>query len=119
MSNETTTEATETKRLTIEDPVSPEDLARFSELQRARAQVADRVLELEEEKVRTLRAAANINNERQRLFEKVLIERGLPPTAPVEIEAATGKINLVEGAAPRTPAAEQAQAEAPADPKAA
>lgn len=104
MSTETTTE---TKKLTIADAVSPEDLARFAELEGARSQIAVRLLELEQEKIRTLRAASNVDTEKQRLFEKVLIERGLPPTAPVEIEASTGRIKLVDGPAPRTPAAEQ------------
>jgi exonuclease VII large subunit len=89
------------KKLSIDDPVAAEDLAKFSELQNARMQVAERVLDLEQEKIRTLRAASNIDTERQRLFEKVLLDRGLPPTAPVEIDAKTGKISLV---APPQPA---------------
>lgn len=105
------TEATVTeKKLTVSDPVSTEDLARFGELQMARGQIAERLLELEQEKIRTLRAASNIDTERQRLFEKVLIERGLPPTATVEIEAKTGSIKLIEGFAPREPAEKQAEA---------
>lgn len=80
----------------VSDPVSPEDLARLAELQSARVQVAERMLDLEQEKVRTLRAASNIDTERQRLFERLLMERGLPPNAPVEIEAKTGVIKVLE-----------------------
>lgn len=82
-------------RKSISDPISTEEIARFAELQAARVQIAERMLDLEQEKVRTLRAASNVDTERQRLFEKVLMERGLPPNAAVEIEASTGAIKVV------------------------
>ncbi len=104
--------AEELKKLSIEDPVSPGDLARFGELQMARGQIAERLLELKQEEIRTLRAASNVDTERQRLFEKVLMERGLPPTAPVEIDAKTGTVKLVEGAAQRAPAPAKQESEA-------
>lgn len=92
----TQTEPTEQK--TLDTPVSAEDLAKFAQLQGARLQIAERVLDLEQEKVRALRAAANIDAERQKLFEKILVERGLPPGFPVEIDSKTGTMKPVEGA---------------------
>jgi len=83
---------------TIDTPVSQEDLAKFAQLQGARLQIAERILELEQEKVRAMRAAANVDSERQKLFEKVLVERGLSPGFPVEIDSKTGQIKPVEGA---------------------
>ena len=80
------------KKLTLDDPVDADTLTKFSDLQSARLQAAERLLDLEQEKIRTLRAASNIDTERQRLFEAVLMSRGLPPNAPVEIDAKTGKV---------------------------
>lgn len=85
-----------TRKLNISDPVEPETLAKFGELQAARLQAAERLLDLEQERIRTLRAASNIDNERQRLFEALLISRGLAPNAPVEIDAKTGRITQVD-----------------------
>ena len=86
------------ERLDINTPIASEDLSRFSQLQMARLQIADRVLELEQEKIRAMRAAANVDTERQKLFEKVLADRGLPPNYPVEIDSKTGQIKIVEEA---------------------
>lgn len=92
--------ASQATKLTINDPVDAETLKSFGELQAARGQMSERLLDLEMEKVRTLRAASNIDSERQRLFEKVLMDRGLPPNAPVEIDAKTGKITMITPPAP-------------------
>jgi phosphoenolpyruvate-protein kinase (PTS system EI component) len=92
-------------KLTIADPVAPETLAKFAELQTARLQAAERLLDLEQDKIRVLRAASSIDTERQKLFEEVLIARGLSPTAVVEINAQTGLITPV-GSPPPSPAPE-------------
>jgi len=89
---------TEKKQLTIDDPVDPEQLGKFGQLQQARMQCAERLLDLEQEKVRVLRAAANVDAERQKMFEGLLIARGLPPNFPVEIDAKSGKMTPVQGA---------------------
>ena len=97
----TPTNATpDTKKLTLDDPVDPETLGKFGQLQQARMQCAERLLDLEQERVRTLRAAANIDAERQKMFEGLLLTRGLPPNFPVEIDAKTGKMNPVQGITP-------------------
>jgi len=87
--------APEAKKLSPDDPVDAETLAKFGQLQTARMQCAERLLDLEQEKVRTLRAAASIDAERQRIFESILTNRGLAPNFPVEIDAKTGKITPV------------------------
>lgn len=79
-------------KLTLEDPVDATTLNKMRELMMMRQQAADRLLDLEEEKIRTLRVAAGVGQERQKLFESILVARGLPPNFPVEIDATTGKI---------------------------
>ena len=85
-------------KLTLADPVDVETLRKFQQLQSSRFQVAENLLSLEQDKIRLMRAASNIESERQRLFEGVLIARGLPPNYPVEIDAKTGAMKPIEGA---------------------
>jgi len=94
MSTETQTQ--EQPKLTANDPLDAQTLKRFEEMQGARMQLAERILDLEQEKIKTLRAAQNVDLERQRLFETVLVSRGIPPAHPVRIDAQTGVITLVE-----------------------
>jgi hypothetical protein len=82
--------------LTASDPVQPEVLARFSELDSARYELGFRLLEIEQERVRILAAAHQVDQQRQRLFEQVLIERGLESGTPVSINDKTGEIKVVE-----------------------
>ena len=82
----------EIKKLTLEDPVDPEMLKRMSELRDSRLRIGDQNLDLEAEKVRLMVAVRQIDAEKQRLFEKILLDRGLPPTFPIEIDGTTGKI---------------------------
>jgi hypothetical protein len=85
-------------KLTIADPVDADTLKKFQQLQASRLQVAEHLLNLEQEKIRLMRAASNIEAERQRLFEEVLMSRGLPPNYSVEIDGKSGVIKPVEGA---------------------
>jgi len=86
----------ETKKLTVEDPLDPDTLEKFKQLQTARLQLAERLLDLKEEEIRLLRLAGGVAQERTKLFETVLVSRGLPPNFPVEIDAVTGKFTLVQ-----------------------
>lgn len=101
MNNETN----ETRRLTPEDSVDPETLKALEELANRRLQVADRVLDLEQEKVAALMAARDLDRQRTKIFEKVLIDRGISPTTPVEIDGKTGKIIPVMSPGQEQPAA--------------
>lgn len=100
----------ETKKLTPNDPVDAATRKKLEELGAARYDVADKLLELEQEKVKILVAANRIDEERNRIFEKILMDRGLPPTTPIEIEAQTGNIRLLRPVAP--PQAQTTQTEA-------
>lgn len=86
----------DSSKLTIDDPIDGDTLKRFEELQTLRMQFSDRLLDLEQEKIKVLRAATGLDMERQKLFESVLVTRGLPPTHPVEIDAKTGLIKLLK-----------------------
>lgn len=81
---------------TIKDPVKAETLAKFGELDNARYELGFRLLEIEQERVRLLAAAHQVDQQRQRLFEEVLLERGLEPGTPVSINDKTGEIKILE-----------------------
>lgn len=83
------------KRLTVEDPIDPVILNRFGEMEGARMRLGAQLLEIEAEKVKIMVAARQIDVERQRLFEKVLSDRGVAPSTPVEIDSVTGKIRVL------------------------
>lgn len=85
----------EKKRLTPEDPVDEETRARFASLQDARLRIGDRLLDIELEKVKLFRSASTIDNDRQKLFERILIERGIAPNQPVTIDSSTGQIKII------------------------
>lgn len=88
--------AEEPRRLTVQDPVDPDTLAKFSALDTARYEIGDQFLELEQEKIRLLAAAHQIDTQKKRLFERVLVERGIEPTAKVSIEPKTGEISVLQ-----------------------
>jgi hypothetical protein len=85
----------EKKRLTPDDPVDEETRGRFTALNESRLRVGDRLLDIELERVKLIRSASAIDNERQKLFERVLIERGLSPSQPVSIDSATGQLKVL------------------------
>jgi len=51
-----------------------------------------------------LAAARRIDEEKQRVFEGLLVERGLPPDATVEIDASTGNLKVLISQEPAAPA---------------
>lgn len=82
------------QKLTANDPVDSDLLKQFNQLESARHEAGLRMLDLEQEKVRLLAAAHQIDQQHRRLFEKVLVDRGLPPTTPVDIDSTTGKVTV-------------------------
>lgn len=95
------------QRLTLNDPVPLETLQQFNQLESARVEIAMRVLELEQERVRLLAGAHQLDQQQRRMFEKVLVERGLQANTPVDIDSTTGQLKLrePEKAEPEAPAA--------------
>jgi hypothetical protein len=91
-------DASEKKRLTLEDPVPKEVLAEFQGIREAHLELADRNLMLDREKVRVLAAANKLDLQEKRLFEAILVDRGLSPDTLVELDAHTGKLTLRKSA---------------------
>jgi hypothetical protein len=91
--------STESK-LTPQDPVDKATLQDLAELENSRAQTALQLLDLEQERVRLLGAAHQIDKARDRLFESILIERGLAPTARVSIDVSTGILTTLKPGGP-------------------
>ena len=94
MSDAKTEEKTD-KKLTSNDPVDAETLGRIGELTGARYDVGERMLELEQAKVTLLVTAKQIDDEKSRLFNKVLLDRGLPPNTRIEMNSETGVIKVL------------------------
>jgi hypothetical protein len=88
------------KKLTPADPVDRETLSKLDELEQARNRLGQELLDLEQAKVRVVAAGARLDEQRHRIFEKVLMDRGLAPNAPAEVDAQTGKIIVHQFAAP-------------------
>ena len=84
------------EKLTLADPVDAETRANLRRLQHARADVADKLLDVEQEKVRLLVTANRIGEEIARTFEKILLDRGLPLTTAVEIDPETGDLQVLQ-----------------------
>jgi hypothetical protein len=91
------------QQVSLDTPVDAATLSRIETIQNARLQLGDRLLDLEQERVRVLRAVANLDAERVRIFEEINVSRGLSPTTPVEIDAKSGKVTPIQTAGePRT-----------------
>ena len=84
-----------TKKLTVDDPVDLETLNQFNKLEAARYEIGNQLLSIEQERVRLLSAAHRVDEQRQRTFERVLVERGLAPSTQVEVDSTTGQLKLV------------------------
>jgi hypothetical protein len=102
------------RKLTVDDPVDLEGLERFNKLESARHEVALRLLEIEQERVRLLGAAHEVDKQTQRLFEKILLDRGLKPNSPVDINSTTGKITVRTPPKPEEPPPQEPEPEPPA-----
>ena len=102
----------EQNRLTVNDPVSPDVLAEIKQIDMVKAGMAERNMALDQEKVTLLAARRRIDNQHSEIFNKILVERGLPSDTTIQVDLNTGRIQLVTedlGAPPAQP--EQPQAE--------
>lgn len=89
----------EKRPLTPNDPVDSETLEQFRQLQEARQALADDLLAIEQRKIQLLASAKKIDEQRNRLFERCLVDRGMPPDTTVTIDSRTGVIELENKAA--------------------
>lgn len=102
------TTETDSRRLTLDDPISKGTLEQLRQIHDARTKIAVMMLQLEQNKINLLGSAKRLDEQQSRLFEAALVERGVAPGTPVDIDASTGKINLrqegpVQEAVPEPP----------------
>lgn len=86
---------TTTTKLTLNDPVGKETLDKLGELEGVRSEIGNQLLDIKNEEIKLLAAARKVDEERYRLFERCLMERGLAPNTPANINAQTGLITLI------------------------
>ena len=96
MSNDEGNGGEQPKRLTIDDPVSPDALQQLGHLFEARGQLCERGIMLDQEKIQVLAAIKRLDDQKTRLFEAILVERDLTPQTQVEIDKRTGKLKLLQ-----------------------
>jgi hypothetical protein len=101
-----TPEPEKPKKLTPSDPIAKEVVEKFAELEDARINIGLQLLSLEQNRVKLLAAAHMAEDQKKRLFEQVLVERGLPVTTRAEIDSKTGVLSVLEpGETPGKPPA--------------
>lgn len=74
------------------EPVSAEDLARLEQLKIARGGMANRLLDLEEEKIKILAATKRVSDEWNGLLARIAQERGIDPNSHFEVNPRTGQV---------------------------
>lgn len=84
----------EARRLNLEDPVPQETLQAFRQIKDAQGELGLELMALEERKIQLLAANKKLREQHDRLFHAILMERGLAPQTPVEIDGKTGRIRV-------------------------
>ncbi len=108
MANEAQQQPQPEKRLSLEDPVGKETLDKLAELETTEINTALQLMAIKQEEVKLGAVGRRIEDERQRIFQKLLMERGLAPNTPATIDSTSGKITVV-----RPPQGMQAPANIP------
>jgi hypothetical protein len=91
-----TDESTGPKRLTVEDPVTPEQVEQLEQLQTAWTGLAEENARLDQRKIQILAALKRLGDEQSRLFELIQIERGLSPQAKISIDPKSLLIEVLD-----------------------
>lgn len=95
-----TEKAPERPQLTVRDPIDPDTLSILDRLEGARYDIGLKLLRSEQERVKLLAAAHRVDEQQQRTFERILMERGLAPNVEMEIDTKTGRITLLQPESP-------------------
>lgn len=82
------------RRLTINDPVSQETVQQLRQIQSAQADLGLELLRLEQRKIQLLAVAKKLDEQHLRVFQGILVERGVEPSTPAELDGVSGKITL-------------------------
>ena len=79
---------------TLDDPISPEVMGELDSLIASRVVACEQVVELEQRKVRLLVAIQKLDQQKSKVFERELMDRGQSPTASVYIDEKTHRLVL-------------------------
>ncbi len=85
-------------RVTLEDPVGKKMLDRLAELEATETDAALKLMALKQEETKLVALGRHVEDERLRIFGKLLVDRGFQPDTPATIDAATGKITIAVAA---------------------
>lgn len=81
-------------KLTLEDPIDSETLTHFKALRDTRLTLSETFVNLELEKIRVLAAIKELDKQNARLFERCVVDRGLPPETEIDLDSETGRITI-------------------------
>jgi hypothetical protein len=84
------------KTVPVETPVQKESLDRLRDMEITRTRLGHQLIDLENEKISILAAARRIDDERNKLFQVLLMERGLAPNTPASIDPETGVLTVLQ-----------------------
>lgn len=90
----------EAKKLSPSDPVDKVTRDKLDDLGGARLDIAEQLLDMDMKRVQLLVSVQRLDEERNKLFERVLMERGLPPNTAVQIDVQTGIIKVLRPVKP-------------------
>lgn len=82
-------------RLTINDPVDKRALVLLTQLREAKTQMALQLVDIEQRKIHILGAIKRVDEQTQKVFDAILVDRGIAPGTPVELDGNTGAIKLI------------------------
>lgn len=111
------TESNKKPLLTLNDPVDGPTVKRIGELQTRSVQLSQMLLDYEREKVKILVEDRRVEDERARLFSQILTARGLSPNVAVDIDAESGRIQLLQTNGQAAPVAPPAPPQPAAEPQ--
>lgn len=84
-------------KLTLDDPVDPSVLEKLDQLDLTWSALAHKNAILDRDKIQIMASMKRVEEERVRVFEALLIERGLSPNTLVNIDPATRLIKVGTG----------------------
>jgi len=84
------------KSLSLDTPVPPEVLERLRDMELTRSRIGHQLIDLENERISLIAGARRIDDERNKLFHVLLVERGLAPNTPVSIDPETGLMSQIK-----------------------
>ncbi len=89
-------------RVILETPAGRQALDRLAELEATETEAALKLLALKREEAKIVALGRRVEDERLRIFGKLLTDRGFAPDTPTTIDSKTGKLTIVDAVGRRT-----------------